>query len=270
MKNHDVINLIDRLLDSKMSNLVFNATEVFAVVVHGYYYIKPGKNTKRFFKKINRVFKKGVKEARKMSSETKNGIACEEWIWGKMASEAIVIARSMFDEEFYLSQIERMNVNEKYDESLLKNYLYQLSSEDLVTIFDGIMFYFQGVNAFMSDEGLVQMMEEFEVKFLGESKVDPNHVRTFEERTAIWSRGTAAVFGSLGRESVIDTIYKHIEKDRILLAHMIKAFVWSDVDTASKYTVIALTAIRDMKLVRTKQAAYREFRKTKFSHSFMI
>ena len=53
MTNRDAINIINRLMDPNAERFAFNADEVFAAIVHGYYYIRPGKNTMKFVKKIN-------------------------------------------------------------------------------------------------------------------------------------------------------------------------------------------------------------------------
>ena len=45
MTNKDVINIINRLVHSSEQNVVYNAEEVFTAIAHGYYYIRPGKDT---------------------------------------------------------------------------------------------------------------------------------------------------------------------------------------------------------------------------------
>ena len=55
MTNRDVIDIINRLIDPNAKRFSFNADEVFAAIVHGYYYIRPGKNTAKFVKKINKI-----------------------------------------------------------------------------------------------------------------------------------------------------------------------------------------------------------------------
>lgn len=135
MTNRTVIDIIDRLMDFKAERVAFNAHEVFAAIVHGYYYIRPGKATAKFVTKINKILNDGLKYRSKMYIETKDGIPYEEWLWGKMAGEALCVARSMFDEEYYASQIATMVGHEKYDETLLKRYMHWLDDTRLNCIF---------------------------------------------------------------------------------------------------------------------------------------
>ena len=56
MTNKNVIEIIDRLMDSEAEQLVYTASEVFTAIAHGYYFIRPGKNTAKFFEKIDGIF----------------------------------------------------------------------------------------------------------------------------------------------------------------------------------------------------------------------
>ena len=123
MTNKDVINIINRLVCSSDQKVVYKADEVFTAIAHGYYYIKPGKNTSKFVKKIYNILNNGWKDMDKNLSETKNGAAYLVWLYGKMSADAMSVARSLFDQEYYESQCKNMVMFEKYDESLLERYM---------------------------------------------------------------------------------------------------------------------------------------------------
>ena len=98
MTNKNVIEIIDRLMNPNVEKVAYNANEVFVAIVHGYYYIRPGYNTVKFVKKINRILNDAWKGKSKKHVKTKEGIPYEVWFWGKVAADALEVARSMFDE----------------------------------------------------------------------------------------------------------------------------------------------------------------------------
>ena len=97
-----------------------------------------------------------------MYVEEKDGIPFEVWLWGKMAGEALCIARSMFDEEYYRSQIAKMIAFEEYNDHLLERYMYWLNDEELESVFEGILTFKRNFDAFISDKNFFAMMEELE------------------------------------------------------------------------------------------------------------
>ena len=108
MTNKNVIEIIDRLMDSEAEQLVYTASEVFTAIAHGYYFIRPGKNTAKFLEKIDGILEKYWNDRDKMYVKTKHGVPYEEWLWGKMASEALLVMRSMFNKNTYAYQKARI------------------------------------------------------------------------------------------------------------------------------------------------------------------
>ena len=231
MTNKNVIEIIDRLMDPNADKVAYNATEVFTAIVHGYYYIRPGKDTVRFIKRINKVLMYAHKTATRNCVELKEDIPFEVWLLGKMAADMLSTARAMFDREFYDSQVAKMVMHEKYDESLLERYLYWLNDEELKCVCEGMMSFQHKFNVFFSDDEYECMMENiFELCLL-----------TFKGgEFGDFERNPLYFFKHLDRATIIDTICEHVDADPILLAHMIKAFKYSDTKTAAEYTGIAI------------------------------
>lgn len=231
MTNKNVIEIIDRLMDPNADKVAYNATEVCTAIVHGYYYIRPGKDTVRFIKRINKVLMYAHKAATRNCAEMKEDIPFEVWLLGKMASDMLSVARTMFDREYYGSQIAKMVMYEKYDESLLKRYMYWLNDEELKCVCEGMVSFQRKFSVFFSDDEFDYMMENiFEMcrlAFQGGNFGNP-------EKNPLY------FFNHLDRETIIDTICWYVDSDPILLAHMIKAFKYADSKTAAEYTGIAI------------------------------
>lgn len=236
MTNKNVIEIIDRLMNPNAEKLAYNATEVFTAIVHGYYYIKPGFDTIRFLKRINKILLNAHKTYSKNHADMKGDIPFEAWLLGRMASDMLTIARTMFDKKYYDSQIAKMVMYEKYDESLLQRYMHWLNDEELKCVCEGMMSFQHKFKIFFSDDEYECMMENiFELcllAFQGGEFGDP-------ERNPLY------FFKHLDRATIIDTICEHVDADPILLAHMIKVFKYADTKTAAEYTGFAIWLISE-------------------------
>lgn len=276
MTNKNVIEIIDRLMDPNADNVAYNATEVFTAIVHGYYYIRPGKNTVRFLKSINKVLTESHKATTRKHAEMKEDIPFEVWLLGKMASDMLSTARAMFDREFYDAQVAKMVMHEKYDESLLERYLYWLDESELKSVFEGILTFKRDFDAFISDDNFDSMMEELKECSLGSIQNNPWYMKDLDKHIFYIENNWDFCFEYLCRETIIETICWYVDTDPILLAHMIKAFKYADAKTAAEYTGIAIwflvefepdifnPTITDMKKIRLEDYDYR---RSKVIHS---
>jgi hypothetical protein len=240
MTNKNVIDIIDRLMDQKTNKITFNASEAFAVIAHGYYYIRPGKNTYKFLDRINKVLEEGWKDRAKMYVEMKDGVPFEELLLGRMAGKAISIARSMFDEEYYASQVAQMVKHEEYNDHLLARYMYWLNDEELQCVFEGLLMFKHKYDVFISDENLEHMMLELRDKCVTVIQESPCYVTRYDEHMEYVNDSLDFCFAYLCRESIVDTICKHIDIDPVLFASMIKAFKYSNARVAAEYTGLSI------------------------------
>ena len=237
MTNKNVIEIIDRLMDRDAEKLAYNATEVFTAIVHGYYYIRPGKDTTRFLKKINRVLKDGHNAESRKHTEMKEGIPFETWLLGKMASDMIAVARTMFDEEYYKSQIALMVKHEKYDDSLFKRYLYCLNDEELECVCEGILTFKHRFDVFFTDDEYGCMMEN--IYEMCNLVCNDEHIENPIKNPLFF-------FNYLDRETLINTLCYYVDTDHILLAHMIKTFRYAGAKSAAEYTGMAIWLMREL------------------------
>lgn len=245
MTNKNVIEIIDRLMDSEADKLVYNATEVFTAIIHGYYYIRPGKNTIRFIKSINKVLIDGHKSVSRKHADTKEGVPFEVWLLGKMASDMLAAARMMFDKEYYDSQVAKMVLHEKYDGNLLERYMYWLNEPELKSVFEGILTFKCNFDVFISDANFNAMMEELKKCAIGVIRDDPRHKKDYDEHIEYINNNWDFCFKYLWKDIIIETVCWYIDSDSILLAHMIKAFKYADAKTAAEYTGIAIWLMRE-------------------------
>jgi hypothetical protein len=175
-----------------------------------------------------------------MYVESKDGLPFEVYLWGNMAGEALLIARSMFDKDYYNSQISRMVMDEEYDETLLERYLYWLDEEELRSVFEGVLTFKSEWDALISDKNFDCMMEELKECSLNVIENSPWHMKNYDEHIANIDNNWDFCFEYLCRESIIETIRSYVDEDPVMLASMIKAFKYADVPTAADYTNLAM------------------------------
>ena len=239
MTNKNVIEIIDRLMDPNADKIVYNATEVFTAIAHGYYYIRPGKRILRFIDKIVKIIDKDCEAVAKQHFKKDNTSSNAE-ILGKTVADVLHVARSMFDAEYYASQVSRMVMHEKYDESLLRRYLFWLDEEELESVFAGLLTFKRDFDIFISDTNLDRMMDELKECSLNAIKDNPRHMKDYDKRVAYIDNNWDFCFEYLTRETIIDIICRYANEDPVMLACMVKAFKYSDVRTAAEITGLAV------------------------------
>ena len=239
MTNKDVTKIIDRLMNPTAETVAYHATEVFTAIAHGYYYIRPGKDTARFLTKINEILNKAWRDLNKNQSETKHGVPYDVWLYGKMSAETISVARSLFDQAYYESQCKNMVMYEKYDESLLERYMYWLDEKELRSVFEGILTFKGNYDAFISDENFDKMMEELQECSMVVIQNDPSYMKDYDKHVAYIDNNWDFPFEYITRETIITVVCKYID-DPVMLTHMIKVFKHTDTSTATDYTTLAL------------------------------
>ena len=233
MTNKNVIEIIDRLMDTNAHKVVYNASEVFTAVAHGYYYIRPGKKMFKFIEKISKIIDKSCKQWFKTNDDAAEA-------WGKTVADVLHVARSMFDAEYYASQVARMVMYEKYDESLLERYLYWLDEEELKSVFEGLLSFKRDFDIFISDLNFDRMMGELKERSLVVIENNSWYMKDYDERVDYIDNNWDFCFEYLTRETIIDIICRYANEYPVMLASMVKTFKYSDVRTAAELTGLAV------------------------------
>lgn len=242
MTNKEVIEIIDRLMDPNADNVAYNPTEVFTALVHGYYYIHPGKDTKKFLNKIDSILESARKSSKRMYKKMRTELPYEEWICEKIAREALVVVRSMFNGRTlnYFKEAMKSEIKTAFTNELLEHYLYFLDIKELKTLLEGIIAFKESNNFFISDENFELMIKEFEDCSIYVAEQEADDEVDFKEHVKYIKDTPMAFFHYLCRETIIDIIYSYIDIDPILLAHMIKAYIYTESpNTAADYMGLA-------------------------------
>jgi hypothetical protein len=146
----------------------------------------------------------------------------------------------MFDEEYYASQVAKMVKHEEYNDHLLVRYMYWLNDEELQCVFEGLLTFKHKYDVFISDENLEHMMLELRDKCVTVIQESPCYVTRYDEHMEYVNDSLDFCFAYLCRESIVDTICKHIDIDPVLLASMIKTYKYSNARVAAEYTGLSI------------------------------
>jgi hypothetical protein len=118
----------DRLEHPEMRNKVYSPREALEVALHGYFYIKPGKDTTTFLGKFREIIDR--------VSEIGSRMLNNRWPYGSfesvmMAFEAEELAKSMFDAEYYEQVLKDADPLGEANPKLLIDYISSFDTEEL-------------------------------------------------------------------------------------------------------------------------------------------
>jgi hypothetical protein len=130
--------------------------------------------------------------------------------------------------------------HEEYNDHLLARYMYWLNDEELQCVFEGLLTFKHKYDVFISDENLEHMMLELRDKCVTVIQESPCYVTRYDEHMEYVNDSLDFCFAYLCRESIVDTICKHIDIDPVLFASMIKAFKYSNARVAAEYTGLSI------------------------------
>ena len=236
MINKNVIEIIDKLMDPNVDKIVYNASEVFTAIAHGYYYIRPGAKMRKFFNKIMKIISKDCKRYFGKDCGADNDTLLDAETLGRTVADMFNIARSMFDAEYYDSQVARMIMHERYDESLLERYLYWLDEDELKLMFEGLLIFKRDLRIFISDVNFDKMTDELEERALIAIKDNPQYMKDYDKHVDYIDNNWDFCFEYLPRETIIDIICRYVDEDPVMLASMVKTFKYSDIRTTARLT----------------------------------
>ena len=246
MTNRDVIEIINRIMTPDATKPALSASEVFTAIVHGYGFVHPGKDTTKFFRRIEGILESARKDMKKRKNKAKDKTAYEEWLYDKIVAEAVPVMRMLFNGRTfnYFKELTKDSADVAFTGERLEDYLYFLDTRELRSLLGGIIAFKENNNFFISDENYRLMMEEFEYRSIYVAEQEANSEADFMEHVEYIKTTSMPAFDYLCRETIIDIIYSYIDIDPVLLAHMIKVYLCTEsTNTAADYMGLAAKAM---------------------------
>ena len=132
MNNNTVFETIRTLCIEKEDPEFYDLDQVYTAVAHGYYFVRPGKNTNKFMNERVSAFVKGAKLGAKNFEKDNlrsSSMAC--YLWVSVAKRMLKVVRKFFDREFFEAQSTLIPNDEFDSDILLTKYLNMMNPEQL-------------------------------------------------------------------------------------------------------------------------------------------
>jgi hypothetical protein len=227
MKNYEIIDFINHYCANEEEwDDYLNTDLVFAVVAHGYLYVRPGEDTEEFSMKIMNGISSAVDEGVKnYLGEDRFTWPFEKWIRIALAKSALAVAREAFDADYFEEQCARLDPNEQEDgEYLLIKYLNLMDKEQLADFEGWINEWKTYYYVFTTIETRHEVQNHFNEIC---RKIDPSIPAMDNERVYFAYMGKHREFNMydyLSKEEMVEGISKEIIFDRSLAGHMARIF----------------------------------------------
>lgn len=227
MKNYEIINLINHFCRGQEEwDDYINTDIVFAIVAHGYLYIRPGKTTEEFRMKIMNSISSAVEEGVNNYLGPDGEIRpFETWLRISLAKAALTVARELFDADYFEEKCAILNANEEENgEYLLDKYLNLMDKDQLVDFEGWINDWCKYYYVFTPDGTRYEVHKNFNEICREINPSIPTLDNVLEYFEYQEKHPEFDMFDYLSKEEIAKGIAREIIFDRSLAGHMARIF----------------------------------------------
>lgn len=216
MKNREIIEYIDRYCAQKKDfDTYLNTDLAFAILAHGYLYVRSYELLKEFTSNVMEAIKVGTADGFDLYRGGKTGLPLDSCIRISMASTALEVARNMFDNEYFEEQSASLDLEEECDSTLLDKYLNLMNKEQLCSFIDDVSSGLANYAAF-SDYYILNELNERCRKVNTSIPATMSGYNYFSFR----QENPYYLFDYLSRKEIIDAIKCAIVRNKSLAGHL--------------------------------------------------
>lgn len=246
MRNENIIAIIKKFCVEKNAPSVLNMNEVYTLLAHSYYFVRPGKTLDKFAAKLGSIMKKGAIEGAKQFNKRGWGCPIESCVCTKTTSSFLKVARAFFDEKYFEEQILRMVDEEHNDEKLLDKYLALFDNEAL-SGFLWLVQYLAWNHALFMELKAAEDMDSIINALCREvdASIPNGHSDNGEEMQRYFEMledDRWYMFDYLNKDTIASIIREHISDHKILAANAAKTLYYcGDPNMAAFYVIMTKT-----------------------------
>ena len=228
MHNNTVFETIRTLCIEKKDPEFYNLDQIYLAVAHGYYFVRPGKNSAKFMDELISAFVKGAKlGAKNFGKDNQRSSSMDSYLWVSVAKRMLKVVRKFFDREFFETQSTLIPNDEFDSDTLLTKYLNKMNPEQLFgaqRLFDLLsyeydLFYIDSINC--AWRVLANMCHDVD-----------SSVPTPDEELQTWfdfnQSNPRFAFNYLDNSTIANAINTVITKDRTLATNMVRALYYTN------------------------------------------
>ena len=227
MKNYEIINFINHYCANEEEwNDYMNIDLVFAVVAHGYLYVRPGEATEEFSMKIMNSISSAVEEGvNNYLGEYGFTWPFETWIRISLAKVALNVAREAFDADYFEEQCALLDSNEEEEgEYLLNKYLNLMDKEQLVSFEQWVDEWKTDYYVFTTVETRLNVHKHFNELCRRIDLSIPSMDNAREYFAYAEKHPEFDMYDYLSKEEIVEGVSREIIFDRSLAGHMARLF----------------------------------------------
>lgn len=239
MKNVKIIETIKSLCTNNESCTADSNDEIYTVVAHAYYYVKPD-DLVQFMTKLNKAMEKGMSMGCKKLRKCCWVYPIEDCVYSETAPFLLKVVRECFDEPYFESQIARMEDEEVNDENLIDTYLSKFDETQLADYLWLVQYLSCDAELFMNIDTSQKMTNIFNDRCREIDPSIPSSRDSLIEYLHMLIKNRTYMFDYLKKETIAQIIREHITDHKILAANVAKMIYYcSDKDVASYYAIMA-------------------------------
>ena len=241
MQNDTVIDIITNLCIKKEVPKFHEVDHVYTAMVHGYYFVKPGKDTDRFTDALMDALSKGVVAGTNDFRKAQGMYPIVIYTWDAVAKRVLKVIRKFFDREYFEAQSAALINDELNDEALLTQYLGMLDQDQL--------FYFhKGVEQFTMSYDLLRDSDDsyLNVIFTDRCRELDSSIPSIHDNVRKWfdfvRENPRFMFNYLDDSEIANILDEFVTRDRVFAGNLARALYYThDYERSMLYSIMAYT-----------------------------
>ena len=232
--SRDVIERIQRVCVTDKRDFVYeehSLEDCLSTALHAYYFVKPGKPTKRFMRRLAQSTIKAIKDGMELSEKV--GYPVQAWTGIRLVAHINRLCQKSFDSRWFEYQINRID-EEELDGSCLEKYVNNFDKEKLSHLFQLIAHIGYKNQCFMSEHGCQALWEEVN----RECQIVDNNLPTIRSG---YDDFPMFIFEYLDKEVLEKLLLQHIEKDKDIAAYVARLLYYFEPLVAAEYIGVAMS-----------------------------
>ena len=241
MNNKTVIDIITNLCIKKENPDLYEMDHVYTAMVHGYYFVKPGKATDRFTDALMSALAKGVVVGTNNFKRAQGLYPIETCTWVAVANRVLKVLRRFFDREYFQAQTAALYNDVLNDETLLTKYLGMF---DQNLLFEFV----KGVEHFSMLYNLLQESDASCLKIVFTEKCHEidSSIPSMQDDVRKWCefvKGSPRfMFNCLEEAEIAKIIDEVVTHDRVFAGNLARALYHTrDYNASMLYSIMAYT-----------------------------
>ena len=225
MEQNKIITIIKRISKQNPHKGQFILSEPFVCLVNSYYYVKPGEDSNQFFRDIEYMIAESYRLSKLQHNEQNGNDSFALTLQSTAAQLSVSLINESFNEKYFESQINRIDIEDLDDKELLKKYLNLLSKKQLK------QFLALGDQLFtINDTEYESERQHFNDECRKVDMSIPSIHNNYKDYIKFEWENPLYYYDYLSKDTIVEILLEHRETDLDLAVFTAKALFHSDIN----------------------------------------